>query len=109
MNRFGLVGVGAAAGFTAALIFFPAAHGADSVYRQLDLFHDAFETVRKDYVHPVDDNELVNSAIQGMVSCPEPHSMHNGQKGLKDMQIQTRGQFGRLGLEVTMEDGLVKV
>jgi len=109
MNRYGLVGVGAAAGFAAALIMFPAAHGADSVYRQLDLFHDAFETVRKDYVHPVDDNELVNSAIQGMVSALDPHSSYMDAKQFQDMQIQTRGEFGGLGLEVTMEDGLVKV
>src|SRR5271170_1145021 len=109
MNRYGLVGVGAAAGFTAALMLFPAARGADSVYRQLDLFHDAFETVRKDYVHPVDDNELVNSAIQGMVSSLDPHSSYMDSKQFADMQIQTRGEFGGLGLEVTMEDGLVKV
>ncbi|HKD22597.1 MAG TPA: S41 family peptidase [Rhizomicrobium sp.] len=109
MNRIGLVGVGAAAGFAAALMLFPAAHGADSVYRQLDLFHDAFETVRKDYVHPVDDNELVSSAIQGMVSSLDPHSSYMDAKAFQDMQIQTRGQFGGLGLEVTMEDGLVKV
>ena len=109
MNRYGLVGVGAAAGFAAAMILFPAAHGADSVYRQLDLFHDAFETVRKDYVHPVDDNELVNSAIQGMVSSLDPHSSYMDAKAFTDMQIQTRGEFGGLGLEVTMEDGLVKV
>jgi carboxyl-terminal processing protease len=109
MNRIGLVGVGAAAGFAAALMLFPAAHGADSVYRQLDLFHDAFETVRKDYVHPVDDNELVSSAIQGMVSSLDPHSSYMDAKAFQDMQIQTHGQFGGLGLEVTMEDGLVKV
>src|SRR5271154_5916332 len=109
MNRYGLVGVGAAAGFAAALMLFPAARGADSVYRQLDLFHDAFETVRKDYVHPVDDNELVNSAIQGMVSSLDPHSSYMDDKAFADMQIQTRGEFGGLGLEVTMEDGLVKV
>src|SRR5580698_5453309 len=109
MNRYGLVGVGAAAGFVAALLLFPAARGADSVYRQLDLFHDAFETVRKDYVHPVDDNELVNSAIQGMVSSLDPHSSYMDEKAFKDMQIQTKGEFGGLGLEVTMQDGLVKV
>ena len=109
MNKYGMAGVWAAAGFTAALMLFPAARGADSVYRQLDLFHDAFETVRKDYVHPVDDNELVNSAIQGMVSSLDPHSSYMDAKQFADMQIQTRGEFGGLGLEVTMEDGLVKV
>src|SRR5271163_3008796 len=109
MNRYGLVGVGAAAGFTAALMLFPAARGADSVYRQLDLFHDAFETVRKDYVHPVDDNELVNSAIQGMVSSLDPHSSYMDAKQFADMQIQTKGEFGGLGLEVTSEGGVVKV
>ena len=80
MNRYAHAGICAAAGFAAALILFPAARGADSVYRQLDLFHDAFETVRKDYVHPVDDNELVNAAIQGMVSSLDPHSSYMDDK-----------------------------
>ena len=110
MKRFAFVGAGMVAGFTAALVLFPAAHGAnDSAYRQLDLFSDAFQRVRANYVHPVDDSQLVTSAIQGMVSGLDPHSSYMDAKAFADMQIQTKGQFGGLGLEVTMEDGLVKV
>jgi carboxyl-terminal processing protease len=65
--------------------------------------------VRKDYVRPVDDNELVSAAIEGMVSSLDPHSSYMDAKAFADMQIETRGEFGGLGLEVTMQDGLVKV
>src|SRR5258708_9145761 len=110
MKRFAFVGLGMAAGFATALMMFPAAHGAgDSTYRQLDLFGDAFNRVRANYVHPVDDSQLVTSAIQGMVSGLDPHSSYMDAKAFADMQIQTKGRFGGLGIEVTMEDGLVKV
>ncbi|HEX3429917.1 MAG TPA: S41 family peptidase [Rhizomicrobium sp.] len=110
MKRLAFVGLGMAAGFSAALMLFPAAHGAnDSAYKQLDLFSDAFERVRADYVHPVEDGQLVTSAIQGMVSGLDPHSSYMDAKAFADMKIQTKGKFGGLGLEVTMEDGLVKV
>jgi len=110
MKRFAFVGLGMAAGFAAALLVFPAAHRAnDSAYRQLDLFSDAFERVRADYVHPVEDGQLVTSAIEGMVSGLDPHSSYMDAKAFADMKIQTKGQFGGLGLEVTMEDGLIKV
>jgi len=109
MKKYGLVGAGAAAGFAAALMLFTAAHGAASAYRQLDLFNDAFEKVRTDYVRPVDDNELVSSAIEGMVAALDPHSSYMDAKAFAAMQVQTKGEFGGLGLEVTMEDGLLKV
>src|ERR1700689_1652240 len=111
MKRFVLVGAGAVAGFAAAFMLFPVAHGATdlSAYRQLDLFSDAFERVRADYVRPVADSELVSNAIQGMVSSLDPHSSYMDAKAYADMKIQTTGQFGGLGLEVTMGDGLVKV
>ena len=111
MKRYAFVGVGAVAGFAAALMLFPAAHGASdlSAYRQLDLFSDAFERVRANYVRPVQDGELVNNAIEGMVSGLDPHSSFMDAKTFADMQIQTKGEFGGLGIEVTMEDGLVKV
>jgi|SRR5579871_852573 len=110
MKRLAFVGVGMVAGFSAALMLFPAAHGAnDSAYKQLDLFSDAFERVRADYVHPVEDSQLVTSAIQGMVSGLDPHSSYMDAKEFADMKIQTKGKFGGVGLEVTMEDGLVKV
>ncbi|HLY04433.1 MAG TPA: S41 family peptidase [Rhizomicrobium sp.] len=110
MKRLAYVGLGMAAGFSAAIMLFPSAHGAnDSAYKQLDLFSDAFERVRADYVHPVEDDQLVTSAIQGMVSGLDPHSSYMDAKAFADMKIQTKGKFGGLGLEVTMEDGLVKV
>ncbi|HEX4409354.1 MAG TPA: S41 family peptidase [Xanthobacteraceae bacterium] len=111
MKRVALLGVGGLAGFTAALMLFPAAHGASelSAYRQLDLFSDAFERVRANYVRPVQDSELVTNAIEGMVSGLDPHSSYMDAKAFADMQIQTKGEFGGLGIEVTMEDGLVKV
>jgi carboxyl-terminal processing protease len=111
MKRFALVGSGVVAGFAAAFMLFPVAHGATdlSAYRQLDLFSDAFERVRADYVHPVQDSELVSAAIEGMVSSLDPHSSYMDAKVYADMKIQTAGEYGGLGLEVTMEDGLVKV
>jgi len=110
MKRIAFVGAGMVAGFGAALLLFPSAQGAnDSAFRQLALFGDAFNTVRAAYVHPVDDNQLVTSAIEGMVSGLDPHSSYMDAKAFADMQTQTRGTFGGLGLEVTMEDGLVKV
>jgi carboxyl-terminal processing protease len=112
MKRYGYACMGAAAGFVAALMLLPAAYGAPSIlsaYRQLDLFGDAFERVRDNYVREVDDSELIDAAIKGMVSSLDPHSSYLDPKSYADMQVQTRGEFGGLGLEVTMEDGLVKV
>jgi carboxyl-terminal processing protease len=78
-------------------------------YRQLNLFGDVFERVRADYVEKPDDAKLVEYAINGMLNGLDPHSSYMDPKSFKDMQIQTRGEFGGLGIEVTMEDGLVKV
>ena len=85
-----------------------AAGNADT-YRQLNLFGDVFERVRSDYVERPDDSKLVESAINGMLTSLDPHSSFMDGKSFRDMQIQTRGEFGGLGIEVTMEDGLVKV
>jgi len=111
MKRIAGMGLGVALGFAAALSLFPAAEGASvlSAYRQLDLFGDAFERVRANYVREVEDSELVGSAIKGMVSALDPHSSYLDAKSFADMQVQTRGEYGGLGIEVTMEEGLVKV
>src|SRR5262245_34917371 len=85
-----------------------AAGGADT-YRQLNLFGDVFERVRADYVEKPDDGKLIESAINGMLNSLDPHSSYMDPKSFRDMQVQTRGEFGGLGIEVTMEDGLVKV
>jgi carboxyl-terminal processing protease len=78
-------------------------------YRELNLFGDVFERVRADYVEKPDDAKLVSSAINGMLSGLDPHSSYMDAKSFSDMQVETRGEFGGLGIEVTMEDGLVKV
>ena len=87
----------------------PANAAAIDTYRQLNLFGDVFERVRADYVEEPVDAELVESAINGMLTALDPHSSYLSPKNYRDMQVQTSGEFGGLGIEVTMEDGLVKV
>jgi carboxyl-terminal processing protease len=82
---------------------------AADTYRQLNLFGDVFERVRSDYVEVPDDSKLVQSAISGMLAGLDPHSSYMDAKSFRDMQVETSGEFGGLGLEVTMEDGLLKV
>lgn len=79
------------------------------LYRQLDLFGDVLERVRSDYVEKPDDTKLIESAINGMLSALDPHSSYLNPKHYRDMQVQTRGEFGGLGIEVTMENGVIKV
>jgi carboxyl-terminal processing protease len=78
-------------------------------YRQLSLFGDVFEKVRTDYVESPEEAKLIEAAINGMLTSLDPHSSYMDPKSFRDMQVQTRGEFGGLGIEVTMEDGLVKV
>src|SRR3954469_24128236 len=78
-------------------------------YRQLNLFGDVFERVRSEYVEPVTDEQLIETAINGMLTALDPHSSYLNRKSFQDMQVQTRGEFGGLGIEVTMENGLIKV
>jgi len=82
---------------------------AADTYRQLSLFGDVFERVRTDYVEKPDDSKLVESAINGMLAGLDPHSAYMDANSFRDLQIQTTGKFGGLGIEVTMEDGLIKV
>ncbi len=79
------------------------------IYKQLDLFGDVLERVRSDYVEKPDDSMLIDSAINGMLAALDPHSAYLNPKSFRDMQVQTRGEFGGLGIEVTMENGVVKV
>jgi carboxyl-terminal processing protease len=79
------------------------------IYRQLDLFGEVLERVRSDYVEKPDDSKLIEAAINGMLMALDPHSSYLNPKQFRDMQVQTRGEFGGLGLEVTMENGVVKV
>src|SRR5262245_20952738 len=70
-------------------------------YRQLNLFGDVFERVRADYVERPEDSKLIESAINGMLAGLDPHSSYLDAKNFRDMQVQTRGEFGGLGIEVT--------
>ncbi len=78
-------------------------------YRQLDLFGDVFERVRSQYVEEETDQDLIENAINGMLTALDPHSSYLNEEKFKDMQVSTRGEFGGLGIEVTMENGVVKV
>jgi carboxyl-terminal processing protease len=91
-----------------ATVGVPQAESSDT-FRQLKLFGDVFERVRAEYVEDVTDEMLIESAINGMLTALDPHSGYLDAKKYRDMQVQTKGEFGGLGIEVTMEDGLVKV
>ena len=116
MKRFGLLAASAATvvvlGAGVALsqsTSAPPAKSNSDTYRQLNLFAEVFERVRSDYVEEVGDEQLVEAAINGMLSSLDPHSSYMNAKNFRDMQVQVRGEFGGLGIEVTMEGGLVKV
>lgn len=108
MKKLALAGVSAVGGAAALFVFTQAIAGNDT-YRQLNLFGDVFERVKNDYVRETNDAELVEDAINGMLAGLDPHSSYMNPKNFSDMQVTTRGEYGGLGLEVTMEDGLVKV
>jgi carboxyl-terminal processing protease len=117
MRKTSLILLGAAAGVAATLVATQprlldgarAQAAAADTYRQLSLFGDVFERVRADYVEKPDDSKLIESAINGMLAGLDPHSSYMDSKSFRDMQVQTRGEFGGLGIEVTMEEGLIKV
>lgn len=81
----------------------------NGIYRQLNLFGDVLERIRADYVEEVDDQTLIDAAIAGMLRSLDPHSSYMGPKSYKSMQEHMKGEFGGLGIEVTMENGVVKV
>jgi len=118
MRKTSLILLGAAAGAAMTLLAVQprlvivgssAKAAVADTYRQLNLFGDVFERVRADYVEKPDDGKLIESAINGMLAGLDPHSSYMDAKSFRDMQVQTRGEFGGLGIEVTMEDGLIKV
>ena len=118
MRKTSLILFGAAAGVAVTLIATQPrimleearAQAADAdTYRQLSLFGDIFERLRADYVEKPDESKLIESAINGMLAGLDPHSSYMDSKSFRDLQVQTRGEFGGLGIEVTMEDGLIKV
>ena len=82
-------------------------HG--ETYRLLQLFGDVFDRIRAEYVEPVNDRDLIENAINGMLTGLDPHSSYMNAKAFRDMQVQTHGEFGGLGLEVTQDNGIIKV
>jgi carboxyl-terminal processing protease len=111
MKRSGLL----AAAFATLVLFSlrqdvgAASPNSADTYKQLNLFGEVFERVRSEYVDDVSDNSLVELAINGMLTSLDPHSNYLNTKNFNDMKVQTRGEFGGLGIEVSMESGLVKV
>ncbi|MBF9044582.1 PDZ domain-containing protein [Rhodobacterales bacterium HKCCE4037] len=115
MNKFLMAAVGGIAGgvvvstqIAGPLLAQEAANNT-SVYEQLDLFGDIFERIRENYVEEVDEAALIEAAINGMLISLDPHSSYISANDFEDMQVQTRGEFGGLGIEVTQEDGFVRV
>jgi len=111
MRRFGLIAAAAATVFVFTLRqdVGAATTNTNDTYKQLNLFGDVFEMVRANYVDDVSDDTLIEGAINGMLTSLDPHSNYLNAKNFTDMKVQTRGEFGGLGIEVSMENGLVKV
>ncbi|HEV7416175.1 S41 family peptidase [Tianweitania sediminis] len=114
IRKLSLLFAGALMGASAMSVVYGApgstANAAGSeTYRQLAIFGDIFERVRAQYVTPPDDKSLVENAINGMLTSLDPHSSYLNQDAAKDMRVQTKGEFGGLGIEVTMENDLIKV
>ncbi|WP_269931483.1 S41 family peptidase [Aminobacter sp. HY435] len=114
MRKLSLLLAGALMGATAMSVVYGAAGTAanaagSETYRQLAIFGDIFERVRGQYVTPPDEKSLIENAINGMLTSLDPHSSYLNAEAAKDMRVQTKGEFGGLGIEVTMENELVKV
>ncbi len=117
MRKVSLMVAGAVLGAATATVVFhtgvvsssPANAAAPDTYRNLNLFGDVFEKIRTDYVEKPDEQKLVEAAINGMLSSLDPHSSYMDAKSYRDMQVQTKGAFGGLGIEVTQEESAIKV
>jgi len=112
MKRSGLIAIVAATMVVFSLrqdVGAASAGNSAETYKELNLFGEVFERVRAEYVDDVSDDTLVESAINGMLTSLDPHSNYLNTKNFNDMKVQTRGEFGGLGIEVSMENGLVKV
>ncbi len=81
----------------------------DQLYKKLDLFSDVLETLNKQYVDEVDQNKVLDSAINGMLQSLDPYSSYMSPENFRNMNTETKGEFGGLGIEITMQSGLVKV
>lgn len=112
IEKIGLIGLGLIAGVLVSMHFAAVAE-KDSVtslpIEELRSFAEVFGRIKSDYVEPVSDKKLITEAITGMLSGLDPHSTYLDAEGFKELQVGTQGEFGGLGIEVGMEDGLVKV
>ena len=113
IEKFSLIGLGLVAGVLISMHFAAVAERDDSVnslpIEELRSFAEVFGRIKSDYVEPVSDKKLITEAITGMLSGLDPHSAYLDAEGFKELQVGTQGEFGGLGIEVGMEDGLVKV
>lgn len=109
LKSIGLIALGAVAATGAWHALSVATAAGTNTYRQLNLFGDVFDRIRADYVEVPDEEKLVEAAVNGMLSSLDPHSSYMNPKRFRDMRQQTRGEFGGLGIEVTMADGVIKV
>jgi carboxyl-terminal processing protease len=112
MRRLGLIAALATALFVLPLradVGAASTTNTAETYKELNLFGDVFEKVRSDYVDEVSDDTLIEGAINGMLTSLDPHSNYLNAKNFSDMKVQTRGEFGGLGIEVSMDNGLIKV
>jgi carboxyl-terminal processing protease len=110
-GTYGAIGAAFAAGIVAGPLVAAWAQDGNraETYRLLNLFGDVFERIRAEYVEPVNDRDAIENAIQGMLAGLDPHSSYMNPRMYRDMQVQTRGEFGGLGIEVTQEGGYIKV
>ena len=108
MRKLTLVALAATLVFTVMQVSSAQEEQSD-VYRQLHLFGEVFDRVRANYVDETSDEELIEAAVQGMLVSLDPHSSYLNPKSFRDMRVNTKGEFGGLGIEVTMENGFVKV
>jgi carboxyl-terminal processing protease len=113
IEKFGLIGLGLIAGVLISMHFAAVAEKDNAVtslpIEELRSFAEVFGRIKNDYVEPVSDKKLITEAISGMLSGLDPHSAYLDAEGFKELQVGTQGEFGGLGIEVSMEDGLVKV
>jgi len=98
-----------AIGFVCVTLTAPSMAAKTETYNQLNLFADVFERIRSQYVKDVDDEELIEAAINGMLTSLDPHSTYLNSKRYENMRVQTSGEFGGLGIEVTMDKGVILV
>ncbi len=109
LKSIGLIAIGALAATGGWQALSIATAAGNDTYRQLNLFGDVFDRIRSDYVEVPDEEKLVEAAVNGMLSSLDPHSSYMNPKRFKEMREQTRGEFGGLGIEVTMDKGVIKV